>query len=564
MHLLESASRYLECTPVVHEVTAGIAAEYFNQAENGKAFALVTAGPGLTNLVTSVAGAWLESRELLIVGGQVKSENLRRAGVRQGGIQEIDGVALVSSITKSALRLENPVNAAEIAQVVKTSESERPGPVFIEVCLNVSAAEYPRNPGNDLVYELREKTPPADIDLSEIETLIQNSQRPLVLFGNGLSRAAASRLQTELRKINVPIASTWSGADRVGSDYPYYAGRPNNYGMRWANIFQQQSDLLIVIGSSLGLQQTGFNVEAYMPVGKIIHVDIDESELAKENPKQRVTLKMDSQEFAKVLPTFFSIEENSREEWINFLAKVKKLIPTVEDCQKSSDSFLSPHSVINTISKLSESDTQIVVCSSGGTFTAGMQCFENKENQILLSNKGLASMGYGLAGAIGLAFSNKTAKTILFEGDGGFAQNLQDLGTVAANKLNLKIFITSNSGYASIRTSQKNYFDGHYLGCDTSTGLGFPNWKLIASSYGLNFFELNPESFNSSEFFELFNSNAPVIFEILSDPEQTYLPRVHSKVMPDGSMNSSPIHDMLPRLDQDISEKVFKYIPIPE
>jgi acetolactate synthase-1/2/3 large subunit len=334
--------------------------------------------------------------------------------------------------------------------------------------------------------------------------------------------------------------------------------------MRWANIFQQQSDLLIVIGSSLGLQQTGFNVEAYMPVGKIIHVDIDESELAKENPKQRVTLKMDSQEFAKVLPTFFSIEENSREEWINFLAKVKKLIPTVEDCQKSSDSFLSPHSVINTISKLSESDTQIVVCSSGGTFTAGMQCFENKENQILLSNKGLASMGYGLAGAIGLAFSNKTAKTILFEGDGGFAQNLQDLGTVAANKLNLKIFITSNSGYASIRTSQKNYFDGHYLGCDTSTGLGFPNWKLIASSYGLNFFELNPESFNSSEFFELFNSNAPVIFEILSDPEQTYLPRVHSKVMPDGSMNSSPIHDMLPKLEQDISEKVFKYIPIPE
>jgi acetolactate synthase-1/2/3 large subunit len=564
MHLLESASRYLECTPVVHEVTAGIAAEYFNQAEKGKAFALVTAGPGLTNLVTSVAGAWLESRELLIVGGQVKSENLRRAGVRQGGIQEIDGIALVSSITKSALRLENPVNAAEIAQVVKTSESERPGPVFIEVCLNVSAAEYPRNPGNDLIYELREKNPPADIDLSEIETLIRNSQRPLVLFGNGLSRAAASRLQTELRKIKVPIASTWSGADRVGSDYPYYAGRPNNYGMRWANIFQQQSDLLIVIGSSLGLQQTGFNVEAYMPVGKIIHVDIDESELAKENPKQRVTLKMDSQEFAKVLPSFFNLEDNSREEWINFLAKVKKLIPTVENCQKSSDSFLSPHSVVNTISKLSDSDTQIVVCSSGGTFTAGMQCFENKENQILLSNKGLASMGYGLAGAIGLAFSNKTAKTILFEGDGGFAQNLQDLGTVAANKLNLKIFITSNSGYASIRTSQKNYFDGHYLGCDTSTGLGFPNWKLIASSYGLNFFELNPKSFNSSEFFELFNSNDPVIFEIVSDPEQIYLPRVHSKVMSDGSMNSSPIHDMLPRIDKDIAEKVFKYIPIPE
>ena len=334
--------------------------------------------------------------------------------------------------------------------------------------------------------------------------------------------------------------------------------------MRWANIFQQQSDLLVVIGSSLGLQQTGFNVSAYMPVGKIIHIDIDESELEKDNPKERITLKMDSESFARILPDLFHEENESREEWIDFLALLKATIPFVESCQESTKGYLSPHSVINDVSKLCSSDSQIVVCSSGGTFTAGMQCFENKGTQILLSNKGLASMGYGLAGAIGLAFSNRSVKTILFEGDGGFAQNLQDLGTIAANKLNLKVFITNNLGYASIRTSQKNYFEGHYLGCDTSTGLGFPEWRLIAASFGVTYFELNTESYNSLEYHELFESNQPVVFEILSDPEQIYLPRVHSKVMPDGSMISSPIHDMLPRLDQDIAEKVFKYIPIPE
>ena len=565
MHLLESASRYLECTPVVHEVTAGIAAEYFNQTKRGKAFALVTAGPGLTNLVTSIAGAWLESRELLIIGGQVKSENLQKGGIRQGGIQEIDGVALVKSITKKAIRLENPIDAQEITRIVAITEAERPGPVFVEVCLNVTAMEYsPRATGLTQEEDYSDGQNSMNHDLREILALIQSSKRPLVLLGNGLSRSSALTLQSRLKDLKVPIASTWSGADRIGTDYPFYAGRPNNYGMRWANIFQQQSDLLIVIGSSLGFQQTGFNTEAYMPVGKIIHVDIDESELGKDNPKARVTLKMDSDSFTRILPDLFDGENKWREEWIDFLALVKASIPFIESCQESSREYLSPHSVINDVSKLCASDTQIVVCSSGGTFTAGMQCFENRGNQILLSNKGLASMGYGLAGAIGLAFSNRTAKTILFEGDGGFAQNLQDLGTVAANKLNLKVFVTNNMGYASIRTSQKNYFEGHYLGCDISTGLGFPQWKLIAASYGLAYCELNLESYNSPEFHELFSSSGPVIFEIISNPEQVYLPRVHSKVLPDGSMNSSPIHDMLPRLDQDIAEKVFKYIPIPE
>jgi acetolactate synthase-1/2/3 large subunit len=565
MHLLESASRYLECTPVVHEVTAGIAAEYFNQTKRGKAFALVTAGPGLTNLVTSIAGAWLESRALLIIGGQVKSENLQKGGIRQGGIQEIDGVNLVKSITKTAIRLDNPVDAEEITRIVGITESDRPGPVFVEVCLNVTAAEFSPFTKEEKVKEgYPDRQEPVTNDLREIRSLIQSSMRPLVLLGNGLSRSAALNLQSRLKDLKVPIASTWSGADRIGADFPYYAGRPNNYGMRWANIFQQQSDLLIVIGSSLGLQQTGFNTEAYMPVGKIIHVDIDQSELDKDNPKERVPLKMDGESFARILPDLFHQDSKNREEWIDFLKLVKASIPFVESCQESSKDYLSPHSVINDVSKLCGLDAQIVVCSSGGTFTAGMQCFENKGTQILLSNKGLASMGYGLAGAIGLAFSNRSVKTILFEGDGGFAQNLQDLGTVAANKLNLKVFITNNLGYASIRTSQKNYFEGHYLGCDTSTGLGFPQWKLVAASFGVAYFELNPESYNSPDFHELFESSQPVIFEILSDPEQTYLPRVHSKVMPNGSMNSSPIHDMLPRLDQDIAEKVFKYIPIPE
>jgi acetolactate synthase-1/2/3 large subunit len=516
-------------------------------------------------LITSIAGAWLESRELLIVGGQVKVENLKKKGVRQGGIQEVDGISLVKSITKAAIRIESPLDSDKITQFVSLTDSGRPGPVFLEVCLNVSASEYFPTIGSIGQVEAKsESQDDSDYQLSKIAKLIRASNRPLVLLGNGISRSSAQALQAKLKDLAVPIATTWSGADRVGSDYPYYAGRPNNYGMRWANIFQQQADLLIAVGSSLGLQQTGFNTAAYMPVGEIIHVDIDEEELVKSNPRTRHTLKMDSNAFAELLPGLFNNRQSIRSEWVEFLLLVKSLVPFIEKCQLASKEYLSPHTVIYEVSKLCPQGTQIVVCSSGGTFTAGMQCFENKRNQMLISNKGLASMGYGLAGAIGLAISNNVETTILFEGDGGFAQNLQDLGTVAANNLKLKMFITNNQGYASIRASQQNYFDGHYLGCDVSTGLGFPDWRLIAASYGITHFALDGDSIKSPEFKTLFDSNSPVIFEIFADPEQVYLPRVHSSVMPDGTMISSPIHDMLPKLDVEIAEKVFRYIPIPK
>jgi acetolactate synthase-1/2/3 large subunit len=568
MHLLESASRYFTCVPVVHEVTAAIAAEYFTESGTEKAFALATAGPGLTNMTTGIAGAWLESHELLVVGGQVKSENLKQGGIRQGGIQEIDGVALTKSITKRSVRIETPVSEKVIHELVTEGRSGRKGPVFIEVCLDASAAicdfvdgDAPTPLENSNQYKITDEL---GNDFDQLIKLIESSSRPLVLLGNGISRKDSQLLVEELVKFKVPIATTWSGADRCSFDYPYYAGRPNTFGMRWANIFQQQADLLVVIGSSLGLQQTGFNISAYLPVGNIVHVDIDETELAKSSPKQRLTINMNSKDFSLILPKLFGESLRDVSEWTTFLDFLRRTVPNLEESQISKNPYISPHQVIQSISNMALGENPVVICSSGGTFTAGMQCFENKNGQILLANKGLASMGYGLAGAIGVAFQNLDVNTLLFEGDGGFAQNLQDLGTVASNKLRIKMFITNNQGYASIRTSQKNYFNGNYLGCDIQTGLGFPNWKRIVESYGIKYFELTSETIKSKELISLVDSPEAVFFEVISDPEQMYLPKVSSAINPDGSMSSTPIHDMLPKLPSDVAGAVFKFIPIPQ
>jgi acetolactate synthase-1/2/3 large subunit len=569
MHLLESASHRFNCIPVVHEVTAAIAAEYFNESnlDKGRAFALVTAGPGLTNLLTGIAGAWLDSRELLVVGGQAKSSNLANGTVRQLGHQEIDGKQIVSSITKQSIRVESPVKEDDLREVISSSWTDRPGPTFIEVCLDVSAMEV--DWGNETAagntWMTKDKSKEIDHTIfTQLRDVLEKSRRPLILLGGGVERGLAKLFLEKVEQFRIPVACTWTGADRVGSDYPFYAGRPNTYGMRWSNIFQQQADLLIAVGTSLGFQQTGFNVDAFLPNGLLVHVDIDINELSKEYPKARYSINADSHNFLNELLDLLNICQVDTTEWVEFLRVVKSELPTLEDCQKSRAPFVSPHEVMHRVKKYMDESDCYVAASSGGTFTASMQSIDVRGNQTLIGNKGLASMGYGLAGAIGCALSRPNSKVVLFEGDGGFAQNMQDLGTVAAQNLNIKVFITCNDGYASIRTSQKNYFGGHYLGCDSSTGLLLPNWRMLANAYGLKAIDITGDEWEDAEFREAMDSKGPAIFLIQSDPEQFYLPKIFSKVDAKGRMTSTALHNMSPQLDVSVMQKVFRYIESPE
>ena len=183
-----------------------------------------------------------------------------------------------------------------------------------------------------------------------------------------------------------------------------------------------------------------------------------------------------------------------------------------------------------------------------------------QEGQVIATNKGLASMGYGLSGAIGACFANPDRRVVLVEGDGGFCQNLQELATVSSNNLRLKIFIFSNEGYASIRMTQRNYFDGAYLGCDTQTGLGFPDWRKLSEAYGISFVDLRPQSLDVQVFEEAWNSEQPTFFVVNLDPEQTYFPKISSYITPEGSMRSNPLHRMTPDLDDVLQQAVMPYL----
>ena len=579
MHLLESCSRRITCIPVVHEVAAGIAAEYFNELhlpsdKPAKAFALVTAGPGLTNIITAIAGAYLESRELLVIGGQVKVPDLARGlvgqtPVRQRGIQEIDGVAIAAPITEKSILMDRIVDLPTFAAMTRSGEQGRKAPVFLEIPLDIQGAQVDAATLSTPIPDFTPAFPPLDpATLATIIARLKAAKRPTILLGAGIDRATtdalANQLTDHLHSLGIPIMLTWNAADRLPADHPLYFGRPNTWGQRYANILLQQSDVLLALGTRLSLQQTGFNWQAFIPAGEVIHVDCDPSELAKGHPQVALPVNADANE---VLRQLCATPLPEHAEWLAFCREVKAALPLVEPVNNTGAGYLSPYVFAEHLSHLATAKDIVIPCSSGSAFTVMMQTFAQKRGQRIVTNKGLASMGYGLSGAIGAAFAagggqlNPGRRTILVEGDGGFIQNLQELGTAAVNHLNLKIFLFDDNGYASIRMTQSNYFGGRYVGCDTATGLGIPRWEHLFAAYDIPVQRIGPGYQDDPSFLAAFNAPGTAAFLVHIDPTQTYFPKISSRVTASGSMESNPIHLMTPDLDEATAKQVFQYLP---
>ena len=560
MHLTESLSRKMQMIAVVNEVAAGIAAEYFNEtSQNGKAFALVTAGPGLTNIVTAMAGAYLESRELLVIGGQAKTADLARGLLRQRGIQEIDGVSIARPITVCSKLIDDVLSADDFANLVMLGRVGRKGPVFLEIPLDIQARQVDSTKIHPEIIDQVTCVVPkvSHAQVEQLSKRFNESNRPVILLGGGVTRETAKEFKVQLASLGCPVMTTWNGADRMAADEVNYLGRPNTWGQRSSNMVLQQADFALIIGSRLGLQQTGFNWQQFVPKGFVAQIDLDPAELEKGHPKVDMPILGDANQF---LTEFLNENLTPKLDWLNYAKEIRKAIPLSEEVNKPRPQYISPFDLVKNLSHLCDAKDVLVPCSSGSAFTSMMQVFEQKSGQTMVTNKGLASMGYGLSGAIGAAFANPDKRVILVEGDGGFSQNLQEIGTAAINKLNIKMFILDDSGYASIRMTQKNYFGGRYVGCDRETGLGLPMWDKLFQAWGVEVMRLQPGYELTSEFLAAFSSGDPYAFIVSVDPDQTYFPKISSRVTETGAMESNPLHLMTPELTPEESERFLKYL----
>lgn len=567
MHLLNSVRTRFTCIPFVHEVGAAISTEYHNASLNGakgRAFCLVTAGPGLTNTVTAIVGAWQESRELLIVGGQVKTADLAGPGLRQRGIQEVDGVELVRSITKAAVRINAPEQLEEALAAIRLGCTPRQGPVFLEIPLDAQAATVSEaaittvDPG-----PVSLPIPRLSRDqVAHIASLVQQATRPLLLIGGGVNRATATELQEELRSCGLPLMTTYNGADRVDNMMPNYYGRPNTWGMRYSNILLQQADLIVALGTRLGMQQTGFNWQEFAPVATLVQVEIDPSELGKGHPSVEEPYCGDANQVLKDLLGSHKITLQLHQvAWKEHCDMVKSTLPLSEACNSREPGYINPYDFWEQLSSVMSGDNALVPCSSGSSFTSSYQAVTLPAGAMMLSNKSQAAMGYGLSGAIGVALANPEKQVVLVEGDGGFLQNIQELAVARKNLQNLGIYLWVNNGYASIRMTQKTYFNGAWLGCDTESGLGFPEWASLFASFGIPCRTMGQEGFSSPEMQAFIQSHGLYAVLVPIDPAQTFLPKISSFITPSGGMQSNPLHRIGPPLPDELYSKVAPYLP---
>jgi acetolactate synthase-1/2/3 large subunit len=454
--------------------------------------------------------------------------------------------------------MEKVVDRATFAEMIRCGAHGRKGPVFVELPLDVQGAQVDEEKLATAVAAQGARFDALSEDaVAAIVEKLRRAQRPVILLGAGVERATTDGLMGKFEALGVPLMVTWNAMDRIGANHPLYFGRPNTWGMRYSNILMQQADMLLALGTRLSLQQTGFNWQQFVPGGEVVQVDCDRAELTKGHPKLAMAVCGDANE---VLRGVACADLGSHAEWVEFCRGVKAALPLVEPVNHTGEGYLSPYVFAQKLSQLTTKDDVVVPCSSGSGFTVMMQTFAQKLGQRIVSNKGLASMGYGTGGAIGAAFAAGGRRTVLVEGDGGFMQNLQELGTVRAQKLNLKIFLFDDNGYASIRMTQSNYFGGRYVGCDIETGLGIPNWEPLFAAYDIPMMRIGPGFENDPEFLERFNAVGARAFLVKIDPMQTYFPKISSRVTASGGMESNPLHRMTPDLDEATAAKVFRYL----
>ena len=564
MHLLDGFRNRFECIPVVHEITAGICAEHFNQCVRGgrRAFALVTTGPGLTNIVTAVAGCYVEHRELLVIAGQVKSTDLLTYPERQRGVQEVDGSAICGPVSVRSKCLRVPISRSCFVSLACLAQGPHPGPVVIEVCLDVQGAVVDSESlGKETDPAFSVEILPREDDIANIEKLVNGARRPLVLLGGLVTREAARKALTVFEHLGLPVATTTSAIDRIPTGSPIFAGRPGTWGgQRAANLILAQADVIVALGAQLDLQQTGFNYREYAPLAQLVHVFPSQHELNRIGPPaaKKVLASADAA-LAAMLPKLYWKDEDG---WGSYVREVRTLVPSLEPANISSPGFINSFVFLRNLSLATQPSDVLALCSSGGTFTGALQNYEVALGQLVTTSAAHASMGYGLATAIGAALADRSRRVVLAEGEGGFSQNLQELAMVKRFSLPIKIFLLENSGYASIRATQKKFFNGAYLGCDPETGLGFPDWERLFGAYDIPCRRLHEEEFGQDALRELLaNCPGPEAWIIPIDPNQPNWPAVSTVLSPDGGLASSPLYDMLPKLPCETLARVGRYLP---
>jgi acetolactate synthase-1/2/3 large subunit len=570
MHLNNSLAEEKRLIPVcnLHEQASAVAAENYSKATNNLGVCMVTTGPGGTNAITGIAGAWLDSTPMLCISGQVKrpdrafdKEN-RPLGMRQVGVQEVDIVSIVRPITKYAITVLEPADIRyHLEKAVYLALHGRPGPVWIDIPLDVQASpiEDPTSLRSFDPAELDEHPGITNLtqEVSRLIEKLNQAERPLLLIGNGirLSRSEAE-IEQLLRTLDIPAEVTWLAIDLMADDDPLYVGRPGSIAQRGANFAIQNCDFLLSIGARLDRVVTGYAPEGFARAAFKAMVDIDPTELKKMGDTIHIPICADAGDFMRaMLAQASSIEKKDRSDWKRRCADWRTRYPLVLPEHKVSEGRVSVYNFAEVMSGILKQGDYYISGSSGTGIELCLLAFRTKRGQRIFHTTALGSMGFGIAASIGagiVAFETDPQRNVVcVDGDGGFQFNIQELETIRRLNLPVKFFVLNNEGYGSIRASQAAFFGAARIGCDAATGQTLPDLRRVAEAYGIATDVISSQRNLADEIRRVLATPGPVVCDVHIVLDEVRQPRLSSVQLPDGSFVSKPLEDLWPFLDRE-------------
>ncbi len=561
MHLNDAlaCSGRLEPVPCHHEQACGIAAEAYGRVSKaGFGVALVTTGPGATNVVTPVAGAFVESLPLLVISGQVKrADLLRDRPIRQSGVQEVDIARIVAPVTKYVETVERPERIrAALEEALFHMRGGRPGPVWLDVPLDVQAAPVDPATLEGFSFPETQVLEGLDTRVQVLEELLSRASRPLLLAGHGVrisGAASAFRRLAEAR--GIPVVTTWNALDLLPWAHPLLVGRPGVVALRAPNFAVQGCDLLVAVGCRLDNVVTAYDPARFARSARKVVVDVDPAELARHKMPIDLAIEADARTF---LDRWLARDAPFRSDWSDWRRRCAgwKATYGVGDGQPMPESGrISHYRFVDELSNAIPEDRLVVTGSSGLGVEVFYTVFRNKPGQRVFLTSGLGAMGYGLPAAIGACLGAGRKPTVGVEGDGSLQLNLQELSTLAALDLPIVLFVMNNGGYASIRNTQRNYFQGRFLGTGPEAGLLLPDTVRVCESMGIPATRIERVEDLRGGLAEALSRRGPFVCEVLLTEDETLAPKVSAIPRPDGSIVSMPLEDMTPLLPIEVLER---------
>ncbi len=535
-----------------HEQASATCAESYARMKNGVSACVVTSGPGGTNAITGVAAAWVDSIPMIVISGQVKKEIIADyTKSRQKGPQEINIIDMVKPITKYAVQLLNPSDVQfNLQKAFYEATSGRPGPVWISIPLDVQNAEIEKSSFTQFIPP-RKKNIFDKKQFGKLTKLLKESSRPLIIAGNGIRLAGGIQiLHKFINNFKVPVVTDENGLDMFSEDLPSYMGRYGPKGQRRANFVLQNSDLIISIGASLNVASTGFNRKDFGRNAKIIMVNIDKSELEKDDMEIDLKINTDAAFFLKkIYEISRKLNVKFDKKWARACSDWKNRYGILDPLHLKKTNYVNSYYFVYKLSELLMSENTVVT-GMGQDIVSIIQSFKIKKNQRLYVNKNFGQMGWCLPAGIGACLANNRKKTIVVTGDGSFQFNIQELSTISFNKLPLKIFVFNNEGYKSIRDTQNNLFKGRLVGADKNTGVINPDFKDIASAYKLKYYCISNNDEVEKKIRDVLKNNSPALCEVNIEYNQERIPRTSTYQRKDGILESRPLEDLYPFLDR--------------